>query len=73
MPSTISQINVRGDGQIAVQRADTDADGVTTYHRHVVYPGADVSGEDVAVRAAAATAHTDAVIAAYRAALTTTP
>lgn len=38
------------------------------FHRHVVAPGADVSGEDAKVRAIAAAAHTADVVAAYVAA-----
>jgi hypothetical protein len=37
------------------------------FHRHVVAPGADVSGEDAKVQAIAASIHTPAVIAAYQA------
>ena len=54
-------------------RTDTviERDGVEisrTYHRHVVAPGDDVSGEDESVQIVANAVHTDAVIAAYRAA-----
>jgi hypothetical protein len=35
-------------------------------HRHVVAPGADVSGEDVKVQAIAASVHTAEVIATYK-------
>jgi len=38
------------------------------FHRHVVAPGADVSGEDAKVQAIAASVHTAEVIAAYKAA-----
>ena len=38
------------------------------FHRHVVAPGADVSGEDAKVQAIAAAVHTAEVIAAYQAA-----
>jgi hypothetical protein len=38
------------------------------FHRHVVVPGADVSGEDAKVQAIAASIHTAEVIAAYQAA-----
>jgi hypothetical protein len=38
------------------------------FHRHIVVPGADVSAEDVKVRAIAASIHTPEVIAAYQAA-----
>ena len=39
-----------------------------TFHRHVVVPGADVSGEDAKVQAIAASIHTADVVAAYVAA-----
>ena len=38
------------------------------FHRHVVAPGADVSGEDAKVQAIAASIHTADVVAAYKAA-----
>lgn len=38
------------------------------YHRHVVAPGDDYSGEDARVRAICAATHTDEVINAYKAA-----
>jgi hypothetical protein len=68
----IGSREVLADGQIQV-RTDTvvERDGVEisrTYHRHVVAPGDDVSGEDAAVQTVATAVHTDAVIAAYRAA-----
>jgi hypothetical protein len=46
-------------------------DGVeisSNLHRHVVVPGADVSGEDAKVQAIAAAVHTADVVAAYQAA-----
>jgi hypothetical protein len=39
-----------------------------TYHRHVVAPGADYSGEEARVQAICAATHTAEVIAAYQAA-----
>ena len=39
------------------------------FHRHVVVPGADVSGEDARVQAICAATHTAGVIAAYKAAI----
>jgi hypothetical protein len=45
-------------------------DGVeigSKFHRHVVAPGADVSGEDAKVQAICKATHTAAVIAAYKA------
>jgi hypothetical protein len=46
------------DGQIISQ----------SFHRHVVAPGADYSGEDARVQAICAATHTADVIAAYKAA-----
>ena len=40
-----------------------------TFHRHVVAPGADYSGEDARVQAICAATHTAEVIAAYKAAI----
>jgi hypothetical protein len=40
----------------------------STFHRHVVAPGDDYSGEDAKVQAICATVHTPEVIAAYQAA-----
>jgi hypothetical protein len=39
-----------------------------TFHRHVVVPGDDYSGEDARVQAICAATHTAAVVAAYKAA-----
>ena len=39
-----------------------------TFHRHVVVPGADYSGEDARVQAICAATHTADVVAAYKAA-----
>ena len=38
-----------------------------TFHRHVVAPGDDYSGEDARVKAICAATHTAAVVAAYQA------
>lgn len=40
-----------------------------TFHRHVVAPGDDYSGEDAKVQAVCAAVHTPEVIATYQAAL----
>lgn len=40
----------------------------TSYHRHVVAPGQDYSGEDARVQAICAATHTAEVVAAYEAA-----
>ena len=39
-----------------------------TFHRHVVSPGDDYSGEDARVKAICKATHTAAVVAAYKAA-----
>ena len=70
--TVVSSREVLADGQIQV-RTDTviERDGVEvsrSYHRHVVVPGQDVSGEDASVQVVANAVHTDAVIAAYIAA-----
>jgi hypothetical protein len=41
----------------------------STFHRHVVAPGDDYSGEDVRVKAICAATHIDGVIATYKAAI----
>jgi len=69
----IGSREVLADGQIQV-RTDLIVlrDGVEisrSYHRHVIAPGDDVSGEDASVQTVANAVHTDAVIAAYRAAV----
>ena len=68
----ISSREVLADGQIQV-RTDTviERDGVEvsrSFHRPVVAPGDDVSGEDESVQTVANAVHTAEVIAAYRAA-----
>jgi hypothetical protein len=40
-----------------------------TFHRHIVVPGDDYSGEDARVQAICAATHTSDVIAAYKAAI----
>ena len=68
----IGSREVLADGQIQV-RTDTviERDGVEisrSFHRHVVSPGDNLSGEDESVQVVANAVHTDAVIAAYIAA-----
>ena len=73
--SVIDQVEVTRDSSVNVRRADLVLkDGVEiakTYHRHVLAPGADLSGEDAKVVAIAQAAWTPEVIAAYQAALET--
>jgi hypothetical protein len=42
------------------------------FHRHIITPGADTSGEDPRVQAIAGILHTPEVISAYQASLTST-
>ena len=68
----IGSREVLADGQIQV-RTDTiiERDGVIisrAYHRHVISPGDDVSGEHASVQTVANAVHTADVIAAWRAA-----
>jgi hypothetical protein len=67
----IGSREVLANGMIQV-RTDTviERDGVEisrTFHRHVVAPGDDVSGEDASVQTVANLVHTPEVIAAYQA------
>jgi len=69
---TEDKIEVVGDFKILQIRTKTAVieDGVelsSSFHRHVVAPGADVSGESAEVQAIAAAVHTAEVIAAYQA------
>ena len=68
----IGSREVLADGQLQV-RTDTviERDGVEisrSYHRHVIAPGDDVSGEDASVQTVANAVHTAEVIAAWEAA-----
>jgi hypothetical protein len=68
----VDRIEVVENGTIQVRtKTAIKENGVeisSKFHRHVVVPGADVSGEDTKVKAIAASIHTPAVIAAYVAA-----
>ena len=70
--SIIDSIDVLGDGQIQVRRADRIfRDGVEvshTFHRHVVSPGDDLALEDPRVAEIGTVVHTAEVIAAFKAA-----
>ena len=67
-------IEVTENGVVQVRtKTAIKEDGVeisSKFHRHVVVPGADVSGEDAKVQAIAASIHTADVVAAYQAAQT---
>jgi hypothetical protein len=70
--TSVDLIEVIENGCIQVRtKTSIKEDGVeisSKFHRHVVVPGADVSGEDAKVQAIAASIHTEEVIAAYKAA-----
>jgi hypothetical protein len=72
--TSVDLIEVVENGCIQVRtKTAIKEDGVeisSKFHRHVVAPGADVSGEDVKVQAIAASIHTADVIKAYKAAQT---
>jgi hypothetical protein len=69
---SVDLIEVVESGVIQVRtKTAIKEDGVeisSKFHRHVVVPGADVSGEDAKVQSIAASIHTAEVIAAYVAA-----
>jgi hypothetical protein len=69
---SIDRIEVTENGVLQVRtKTAIKEDGVeisSKFHRHVVVPGADVSGEDAKVQAIAASIHTADVVAAYEAA-----
>jgi hypothetical protein len=69
---SVDLIEVVENGTLQVRTKTTiKEDGVeisNKFHRHVVLPGADYSGEDAKVKAIAASIHTADVIAAYEAA-----
>ncbi len=70
--TVVDRIEVVESGVIQVRtKTVIKEDGVeisSKFHRHVVAPGADVSGEDAKVQAIAAAVHTADVVAAYQAA-----
>jgi len=67
---SVDLIEVVENGSIQVRtKTAIKENGVeisSKFHRHVVAPGTDVSGEDSKVQAIAASIHTPAVIAAYQ-------
>jgi hypothetical protein len=69
---SVDLIEVIESGALQVRtKTAIKEDGVeisSKFHRHVVVPGADVSGEDAKVQAICAAVHTVDVIAAYQAA-----
>jgi hypothetical protein len=71
--TSVDLIEVVENGCIQVRtKTAIKEDGVeisSKFARHVVVPGADVSGEDARVQAICAATHTAEVVAAYQAAL----
>ena len=69
---SVDLIEVVESGVVQVRtKTAIKEDGVeisSKFHRHVVVPGADASGEDAKVKSIAASIHTAEVIAAYVAA-----
>lgn len=69
--NVIDAVTYRDSGHIEVRAAIVilrdGAEITRTYHRHVVEPGADISGEDAKVQAIAAALWTPELIAAYQA------
>ena len=67
--TAVDRIEVIENGSIQVRtKTAIMENGVeisSKFHRHVVVPGADVSGEDAKVQAIAAAVHTADVVAAY--------
>ena len=68
----VDKIEIVGDYKHVQVRTATvvKEDGVElskSFHRHVIAPGGDISGEDAQVQAICQAVHTDAVIAAYQA------
>jgi urease accessory protein UreE len=72
--SVVDKIEVLLNGSIQVRRRDQilrdGTEVASTFHRHVVNPGDDVSNEDPRVAAIAAATWTDEVVAAYQASQT---
>jgi hypothetical protein len=68
--TSVDLIEVVENGSIQVRtKTAIKEDGVeisSKFHRHVVVPGADVSGEDAKVQAICAALHTAEVVEAYR-------
>ncbi len=69
----VDRIEVVENGCVQVRtKTAIMEDGVeisSKFHRHVVAPGADVSGEDARVQAICAATHTADVVATYKAAI----
>jgi hypothetical protein len=70
---TVDRIEVVENGVVQVRTKTAifeDGKQISgTFHRHVVAPGNDYSGEDARVKAICSVTHTAAVISAYQAAI----
>jgi archaellum component FlaF (FlaF/FlaG flagellin family) len=70
---TVDRIEVLENGSVQVRtKTEIMEDGQHisgNFHRHVLVPGADYSGENARVQAICAVTHTAEVIAAYKAAI----
>jgi hypothetical protein len=70
--SVVDKIEVLENGCVQVRTKTAileDGEQISgTFHRHVVAPGDDYSGEDARVKAICVATHTPEVIAAYKAA-----
>ena len=70
--TVVDRIEVVENGTLQVRtKIAIKEDGVEisgNFHRHVVAPGDDYSGEDARVKAICAATHTAAVVSAYQAA-----
>jgi len=75
--SVVDKIEVLLNGCIQVRRRDqilkNGVEIASTFHRHIITPGDDVSNEDDRVAAVATTLWTEEVVAAYQAAQEETP
>lgn len=67
--SVVDKIEVVENGSLQVRTANVilrdDKEISRAFHRHVLPPGSDLSGEDARVTAVATATWTDAVVAAY--------
>ncbi len=70
--TSVDRIEVIGIGHVQVRtKTVISEDGVeisSTFHRHVIAPGNDYTGEDERVQAICAVTHTAEIIEAYKAA-----
>ena len=70
--SVVDKIEVLLNGCIQVRRRDqilkNGVEVASTFHRHIINPGDDVSNEDPRVAAIATVTWTEEVVAAYQAA-----